>query len=177
MCWTIFNLSCLYAHANDSPNYMFPVQTTHLWAPAASSSAGCHLINFKCSEVNSCYFLLHFPPPPKTCPCSVPSTSANHTTLHPSVEIRNTEVVLQLLSVPNPTSNLCSSPKFLPSKYTAQKFSLFTHMPCHHPHSSLPHPFSGICLPFSHLGLFQLILHPITRSTFKMEVILSHFSA
>ena len=93
-CAEPFSICLVFMYRSTTPQIMFPIQTAHLWAPAASFSyVGCHLINFKCSEVNSCYCLLHFLPPPKMLP-----------------------LFIHLLSVPNPTSNLCSSPKFLPSK-------------------------------------------------------------
>lgn len=128
MWWILFNLSCLYVHVNDYPNYILLVQTSHLWAPAASLSPllGCHLINLKCPKVNSCYFWLHSPPlPQNTALPPVFSASVNCTPIQPSVKARNEEVVLYLLSALNPTSNPYSSQSFFLWN-VPQNFSLFS---------------------------------------------------
>lgn len=119
--------------------------------------------------------------PQNTAPPPILSTSVNHTITHPSVETRNVEFI-HLFSAPNPTSNLYSSPKFLPLKCIPKLLTLFvcttTILIQATLSSCLVHHNSFLSVsPFLILDLFQLILHFITRLTFLNEVIRSHFSA
>lgn len=139
--WILFSLSCLYIHVGDSPNYIFPVHISHLWAPAASllSLLRYHLVNLKCPKVNSCYCLFHSLPPLHP----IENTALLSKSHHYSTQVLKpgTWTLFFSFSLPQTPHPVYKS-KVSTFELYPKTFHSF-HLHCHHPNPSHPHLLPG----------------------------------